>query len=602
MKGVVTSRFNALFLFSLIFFSTFFVGVYAQDASVDSDLAASGESTGNYYYCGTDQYYDFVNHECRSAEFVGRVEPTGFTEEMFRGMRYFLSNDKAKAKLTAEISAEKVTELEDAIDARDYESVQTIANEFSQEMQRAGEVMQNYMGDVEISYEDYRREVIDPGYYIDSGSEWYEFRERQRAYEQVITDAEISKRRILGLVETGELTQEEAEGIINAMSGPEKLARIIDSEKDRIVEGIVEDSNGEKKKWDIYYPMRFEDEAIGFTELHYQNAVNSEDIARNRFTLEQLKQQITDSDERDFEDIVPLYMNARIQQQEARNDLADENYAEAFENYQTTNDLINSLEQYLADGKSALEGINPLDNDFEQITADIEDENLEVVTAYESEGVRDRLAEQYPEYRAEIDRSYTQAADMVMLEASIDLVYDATVEKYKYEGMAENEAREKVAALKVDEEFYAKRGTYYPAGYVSLKSSEDSSDSSQVDYEYGGGFAKGFSYTGPQGTNYQFGTSGYLWESPLTKTEYQIDHPVDYDPLSIEHGSETYTYTTGTEEGNYEYSYYSTGYTVTNPDGTINEISYGDTSATAQFVGGAEVRYGLYGYDCIYNG
>src|SRR3989338_6639862 len=135
-----------------------------------------------------------------------------------------------------------------------------------------------------------------------------------------------------------------------------------------------------------------------------------------------------------------------------------------------------------------------------------------------------------------------------------------------------------------------------------MKSSEDSSDSSQVDYEYGGGFAKGFSYTGPQGTNYQFGTSGYLWESPLTKTEYQIDHPVDYDPLSIEHGSETYTYTTCTEEGNYEYNYYSTGYTVTNPDGTTQEVSYGDTSATAQFVGGAEVRYGLYGYDCIYNG
>ena len=595
---LIFSRVSSIFLISLIFFSYFAVSVYAQDASVDSESVVNGESTGNYY-CGDGQYYDFVNSECRSAESVGQVEQLGFVEGMFRGMRYLLSSDDAKAQLSAEISAEKVTELESALDAGDYEAVEAIANEFSQEMQRAGEVMQNYMGEVEISYEDYSREIIDPGFYIDRGSEWWELRERERAYQQIISDAEISRKRILGLVETGELTQEEADGIINAMSGPEKLARIIDSEKDKIIDGIVDDSGEEIKRWDIQYPMRAEDEAIGFTKLHYQNAVDSEDIARNRFTLEQLKQEITDSDELDFKDVAPLYMNARIQQQEARNDLADENYAEAFENYQTTNDLINSLEEYLLDGESALDNINPLDNDFEEITANIESENLEVVTAYESEGVRDRLAEQYPEYRAELDRTYTQAADMVMLEASIDLVYEATVEKYKYEGMAEDEAREKVAALKAEEEFYAKGGNYYPVGYVSL---ENSDESSQVDYEYGGGFAEGFSYTGPQGTTYQYGTTGYSWQSPLTKTGYQNNYPADYDPLRIEHGSETYTYTTGTEEGNYEYDYYPTGYTITNPDGTTQEISYGDTSATAQFVGGTEVRYGLYGYDCIYNG
>src|SRR3989344_8852176 len=151
-------KIGSLFLTCLIFLSAFSVGVYGQDAETqavsDEDVVETGEPIGNLYLCQNDgEYYDFVNRECRSAEFMGVVESPNFIEGMFQGMRYFLANDEAKSRLSAEISAEKVTALEAALDAGNYEDVKAIAEEFSQEMARAGEVMTTYY------------QEIDPGFY-----------------------------------------------------------------------------------------------------------------------------------------------------------------------------------------------------------------------------------------------------------------------------------------------------------------------------------------------------------------------------------------------------------------------------------------------------
>ncbi|MEK6915092.1 MAG: hypothetical protein AABW89_00945 [Nanoarchaeota archaeon] len=633
MNKLVFSKVSSFFLISLIFFSVFSVGVYSQDASVKGsapvDTPDLPDETGSSvagidcalalcqdgyvceeergcvlreitgYSCDEGQYYDFVNEECRLPEFMGEVEHPGFVEGMFRGMRYFLSNDEAKSRLSAEIGAEKLTELETALEVGDYTLVKSIAEEFGSEMQRAGEVMNHYYDGVDITYEDYRRDVIDPGFNIDPGSVIYRYTDIERANQQIIAEAEESKRRILSLVEIGKLTQEDADRIISAMSGPEKLATIIASGNDEVARKIASESNGEITLLDIEYRQRAENDAIGFAKLNYQDTVTSEDIARNRFTLERLKQQITESDERDFADIAPLYMYARMEQQDARNGLVDEDYSEAFDSYQTANYMIRTLENYFAEGESALDDVEGGYNNFEQINSGVEQKNTEVAVAYETEGVRDRLVEQYPQYRTDLDKEYTKVADMIVLEASIELVDDASVEKYKYQGMSEEEAIAKVEGLKAEEYFYADGGTYYPIGYTQLS---DANGDGSVNVEYGGGFVQGMSYSDTRGTTYQYGSSGYLWNSPLTRTEYPINYAADYNPRPMEHGSETYSYTSETEDGNYQYNYYPTGYTVTNPDGTTKEVSYGETVSTATFVGGGEARYGLYNYDFIYNG
>src|SRR3989338_5149201 len=101
---------------------------------------------------------------------------------MFRGMRIFLASDEAKAKLSAEIGAEKLTELEQALDVGDYDAVRNIASEFSEEMERAGEVMQDYYGGIDTRFNDYE------GYYrgIDDGSVWREISEAEWAHQQNI--------------------------------------------------------------------------------------------------------------------------------------------------------------------------------------------------------------------------------------------------------------------------------------------------------------------------------------------------------------------------------------------------------------------------------
>ena len=112
-------------------------------------------------------------------------------------------------------------------------------------------------------------------------------------------------------------------------------------------------------------------------------------------------------------------MQTRIAQQNARDALIDENYRRAYENFQESEYLISVLENYNENGEKALEEINPVfDKTFEEINQ--VEENKQLVEEYKTEGVREEILENYPEYKTELDKTYDEAVIIVDVSEKIN--------------------------------------------------------------------------------------------------------------------------------------------------------------------------------------
>ena len=571
---------NSAIIFSLIlvfsFFNIPFVPAPSHPVSV----------------CENGQVYDFLDGDgCKTNEEVwNNIEPPGFIGGFFGKLQMAFSNPETKAKLSAVLTAEQIAHLENALADGNYKEAQGTAEDIRRTIGGSGKYLEEYGKGTPLEYNDAFNEGPYTNYRYVEGM-WTT--NTGKIYE---INSELTAK-----VEAGEITQEEADKILSNIEGPSaEIYMIMENRENEFIDEIVDGSNEKITHIEIEYLIKDEESKLGFND--YYREVDRGDIAYNKFTLDLLKKEISEADDKNIADVDELFIQARIAQQDARDALVDEDYNEAYKNFQEAEYLISVLEEYNEEGERALVNVNPIvDKSFEEINREIEEENKQIIEEYKTEGLRDKIIENYPEYTLELDRTYDEAVKIDEVNTKISEIEEAKIIELENAGATEEEAKAKIEKLTTKEYFYADGGKDYPVGYVEFT---DENEDGIVETNYGGGWMKGIPYTDYSSHfDYTMGGDGFTIQSPLTETSYLVNYPADYTPKRFEKGDEVFEYEYETEEGKYSVEYIGEGVILHKPDGTSEfATNYADISPVVVAVGGTEFRYGAAGYDVISDG
>src|SRR3989344_3816798 len=101
---------------------------------------------------------------------------------------------------------------------------------------------------------------------------------------------------------------------------------IMENRENEFIDEIVETSDGQMTRIEMEYIIKDEESNLGFDD--YYKEVDRGDIAYNKFTLDLLKKEISEADDKNIADVDELFMQARIAQQDARDALVDGDYNE----------------------------------------------------------------------------------------------------------------------------------------------------------------------------------------------------------------------------------------------------------------------------------
>jgi hypothetical protein len=560
------------------------------------------------YNCGDEESWDFVSQECKGFDFnyVGEYERPGFFGGFASKLRIAFANEEDKVRLSSIVAAQNIAEFERAVKEGDENAIISAAEDIRKVFADSGTYLEEYADSVE--YDDYVPYNHEEGNY-------QSYREMKWREMQNIDKFNEIKRVLLEKVANGEISQERAEEAIEEVEiSLGELSVVLEHSEDLVVDKIVDSSGGEVTELEIDYYNRASEKDFGMENRFYVGVVNTRNIALNRFKLDELKAKITESDEHDFGDVGQLFQQARMELQDARNGLRNEDYGNAVEGYRTTEYIVNHLEKYLEEGENALDNVHEIvDISYEELNDKIEEEAEQVKEDYEVDGVRDKIVEEHPEFRNQVDKTYTEAVEVIDLVEVIKEIEEVEIEKLKFEGETEEEAVEEIERLKSREYFYEDGGKYIPEGFVDIS---DEDGDGNVDFRYGGGFMKGFSYEvyNENADTVVYGATGYTWDSPLTGSEHRQKYPLDYEPETyrtgeekfgeeVEIGGEVITgYPVETEKGLIIHQYTSTGYRVLNEEGVIKEVLYSETKPEYEAVGGCVIRPSPLGMDVIYDG
>src|SRR3989344_402938 len=571
---------NSAIIFSLIlvfsFFNIPFVPAPSHPVSV----------------CENGQVYDFLDGDgCKTNEEVwNNIEPPGFIGGFFGKLQMAFSNPETKAKLSAVLTAEQIAHLENALADGNYKEAQGTAEDIRRTIGGSGKYLEEYGKGTPLEYNDAFNEGPYTNYRYVEGM-WTT--NTGKIYE---INSELTAK-----VEAGEITQEEADKILSNIEGPSaEIYMIMENRENEFIDEIVDGSNEKITHIEIEYLIKDEESKLGFND--YYREVDRGDIAYNKFTLDLLKKEISEADDKNIADVDELFMQARMAQQDARDALVDEDYRKAYENFNEAEYLISVLEKYNKEGERALKNINPIvDKTFEEINQEIEEENKQIIEEYKTEGLRDKIIEKYPEYTLELDRIYDEAVKIDDVAEKINEIEEPKITELKNTGLTEEEAKTQVEELTAKEYFYADGGKDYPVGYIEF--TDDNGDGI-IETNYGGGWMKGIPYTDYSSNfDYTMGGDGFTIQSPLTETSYLVNYPADYTPKRFEKGDEVFEYRYETEEGKYSVEYIGEGMILHKPDGTSEfTTNYADIFPVVVAVGGTEFRYGAAGYDVISDG
>ncbi len=537
--------------------------------------------------------YGFYSEGCGAKEEIWEnVKPPTVFGGYLDKVKIAFSNDEVKLKLNAILTAEQIAKMEQALEEGNYKKAMGVAESIGKIIGESGGYLEEYAIGTELEYnEDFMN------------GPFRDFRNVEGRWTETMSGIDRIEDNLMAKIVLGGITKEEADKILSEMTGEAgELSVIFADRENQFINEIVEDSNGEVTKLEIDYRLKYEDKQTGFEDTYYYNNVNRDDIAFNKYTLDSLKEEIISSDKREFADVDELFMQTRIAQQNARDALIDENYRRAYENFQESEYLISVLENYNENGEKALEEINPVfDKTFEEINQEVEEENKQLVEEYKTEGVREEILENYPEYKTELDKTYDEAVIIVDVSEKINEIEEDKITSLISAGKTEEEAKAEVEELTTKEYFYADGGKEYPIGYVDFI---DSDGDGVVEANYGGGFMKGIPYTDYSSHfDYVMGGNGFTITSPLTETPYLVKYPANYEPERFEKGDESFKYKYEAEDGEYEIEYLGEGMILHKPDGSSEFVSnYADVSPMVTAVGGTEFRYNSAGYDVIADG
>ncbi|MBS3071093.1 hypothetical protein J4407_02220 [Candidatus Pacearchaeota archaeon] len=543
--------------------------------------------------CADGEVYDFFTDSCSLAEEIElNVEPPGFLDFFTDRIKIILADENTKAELVAEVTAKRIVAFEDAIEAGDYAAARNAAEDIRQGLGEGGRYIEEFgPGPESYSYEDLQN----------GRGAYYDFYHTKGLWVQTIDMVSEGKNMLLAKVESGEISQEDADRILREISEGE-VSPIIAFEKkqDEIIDYIYENSQGEVTKLEIEMGIASNNEKTGL-ETYYQ--VPFSDIAYDKYVLDAYYDEISNSPDLEFRDVTDYYETARLNLQFAENAMVNGDYEDAYTYYHECSYLIDAIGNYVDDGTAGLQEFDEDVANIEEINREIEEESLELFNDYttlKEEGKLDDLEEENPGLVAELEAQYSQAEEIVNLQEKIDSeFYDARYESLIQDGMSEEEAKAKMEEVISESYYYISGGKYFPVGYVDISENEEGG----LVYEYSGGFPKSMNIRDDANEiTFRFGNNGYSWTDPLTGERYTNSHPGDYDPMRIQHGDEVFTNNVETSDGTYTYEYTMFGYKITEPDGTETEIVYGNTAASTQFVGGSIVTFSPFGADITSQG
>ncbi len=540
------------------------------------------------FVCSDGQVYDYI-HESGGCSTLDTIEDFGEPPTFFGGfshkLKFAVSSPETKVKLLAVLTDKQIAQLELTLAEGDYKKAEAVSENIRKTLEKSGRWLEEFSGE-EVNYNEFQK----------GEGEFNDFLYTKNMYVQNIEHLNGIKGEILKSVDAGETTHVAVDGIFDALNNEGEVIAKIEEKENEFVDKVAEE--GEVTELEIKYTIYEYDKESGITENYYQN-YDAQDYAGTMARLDSLRTEIANSDLVYSREVENLFDEAQLRAQLSQSEIQNEHYSDGYNEFYKSQYIMYNLENYVEEGERAL---NKIDETIvvgpAELNKEIEEENKKFVEEYAS--ARDTIIEKYPEEVANLDNSYIVAQDVVALSEKINEVAEQELTKLEEAGKTEEEAEEIIEEKKVEEHYYNLGGRYFPPQYVSVSTDEETRE---IDYEYGGGFVKRYDYSDEAGdTNYIFGDDGYSWITSLTGEKYSAPHPTDYEPERVKRGDEVFRTEVKTEDGNYNYEYYATGYKTTAPDGTETEVVYSDTADKMQFTGGAFVDYEPTGYVVTYKG
>ncbi len=491
----------------------------------------------------------------------------------------FTFDAESKAQLTAEVSLERLAEMQAMMDSSNYDAVARAAAESQDYLQ----ALQSRINSI-----------------TDTNPEVIAQIEQAIVYNNAFADS--LHEQIQQKVESGEITQDVATDI--SIDTVQELtvdagSTFTDHEEELISEYAAEQGIPVIEAEIIY---KNAEDTVGLTDVKQTEV--TEELTQAVETIETLEDEYYALPE-DSEERVPLanmIEDAKLDLQVAETAFKAEDYDESFQQLVEAQDVIFTAEGYL-DQSLPPEEIQQVETHwatFDAIQNEVVEENERFATEFAQ--YKDELAQKYPDKIEALEKLFEHADKVRELATALSDDYSQEFEKLVAEGRSNVEATEILTARFADEYRKAYGEEFVPPGFVVNGEHEydptapEKFGEKKIEASAGGGFVVGTQYTDPvSGYKYEFTETGWRYTTPSGQA-YEKTYPDGYvPPKAYEKGNEMYNYKIDTPQGVVEYVYTATGYEVVQPDGKREAFAY--SPGQYKLPDGRAVEYKPTGYE-----
>lgn len=481
------------------------------------------------------------------------------------------SNPAEHARLAAEISAERLFEVEAMIDAGKYAAAAQAMQENRDSLIATTESVGSlFSAAPEVLIEIEKLTVFN------------------KAFADNLQD-ELAQR-----VEAGDVAAEDAAAIDFELARDLAVGAQAEFEdaKDGVIAGIAEGRGISVIEAELQYEAV--EQSAGL--IDQKLAEVGEDLIEARETIDQMKESLAALPEGSEEATVlsNAIEDAKLRLQIAETAFENKDYSDSFEKLSEAQDAAFTADRYFDYGIRPDEyeryGISPQEEfasmrerwgDFEAIREEIDQESERFVQEYEQ--FRDAIVEKFPEKADVLESSFEQAERAQQLALAVGEQYQAEFEDLVAGGTSNEEAAKILATKFADEYRKAYGEEFVPPGFIVTGEQEfdptaedaESFADAKIEAAAGGGFVIGTQYIDPvTDYKYEFTDTGWRFTTP-TGQAYESTYPEGYEPPeAYVEGNEVYTYTVDTPSGETQYTYTATGYEVVTPEGESESFAY----------------------------
>jgi len=491
----------------------------------------------------------------------------------------FAGDAEAKAKLTAEISAERFAEMQAMLESNNLQAAE-----------RAGTEEQKYLEKFKDHVQSISKADVDPLVELEKFSIF------NNQYADSI-DSQLRQK-----VAAGEVTEEQAKGLAT-----DKIVRLsvdaqanFEEKKGEILTDIATQQGIPVIEAEIIYETKAQSAGV----LEKQRDAVAEDLTKARETIASLEEQYKalPKDSQDRVALTNMIEKAKLNLQIAEDSFKLGDYGKAFGRFTAGQHMIFNADRFLGNELTPeeTEKLKAEFSNFDAIQKDVERQAAKFAEEFEKH--KDYLREKYPEKLAVIEKQFEQSKKVMELATKLADDYQKQFESLVSEGKSTAEATQILTAKFADEYRKAYGEEFIPPGFVVGGEHEfDPADiekfgDKKIISGAGGGFVVGKEYQDPvSGYKYEFSENGWKYTTSAGET-YEQKYPEGYiPPKAYAKGNEVYNYKISTSEGEVEYKYTATGYEIVKPDGTKEGFAY--DPGKYKLPDGSEIEHKATGYE-----